>query len=86
MPISRIAYPFVDKDEWSQRSFGFVTNRWQGEPTASDELAPRWFDIDALPFDQMWEDARLWLPRALSGQFVDETYSFSSDGSLVEPS
>lgn len=85
-PISRITYPFVDRDEWSQRSFGFVARRWQGEPIASDELAPRWFAIDALPFDLMWADARLWLPRALAGQFVEETYSFVSDGSLVDPS
>jgi 8-oxo-dGTP pyrophosphatase MutT (NUDIX family) len=82
-PISRIAYPFVDKPEWSQRSFGFVTRRWSGTPASSEELAPRWFSVDRIPFNRMWADAGLWLPRALSGTYVDETYEFFADGSLA---
>lgn len=82
--ISDITYPFVDKPEWSQRSFGFVTRTWTGIPVGSDELAPHWFPIDAIPFDRMWADARLWLPRALDGEFVDATYAFRADGSLVD--
>jgi 8-oxo-dGTP diphosphatase len=84
--ISDITYPFVDKDEWSQRSFGFVTRTWTGTPTGTDELAPHWFAIDAIPFDRMWADARLWLPRALNGDFVDAIYSFRADGSMVDSS
>ncbi len=82
--ISDITYPFVDKDEWSQRSFGFVTRTWTGAPTGTTELAPHWFPIDAIPFDRMWADARLWLPQALAGEFVDATYSFRADGSMVD--
>jgi 8-oxo-dGTP pyrophosphatase MutT (NUDIX family) len=82
-PISRITYPFVDKADWSQRSFGFVTRVWAGTPTATAELAPRWFPVDRIPFDRMWADARLWLPRALAGEFVEATYSFRSDGTMV---
>jgi 8-oxo-dGTP pyrophosphatase MutT (NUDIX family) len=82
--VSDITYPFVDKEEWSQRSFGFVTRTWSGTPTGSGELAPHWFPIDGIPFDRMWADARRWLPRALAGEFVDATYSFRADGSLVD--
>ena len=82
-PISRIIYPFVDKADWSQRSFGFVTRVWTGTPSATAELAPRWFPVDRIPFDRMWADARLWLPRALEGEFVEATYSFRADGTMV---
>ena len=82
-PISRITYPFVDKADWSQRSFGFVTRVWNGTPAATAELAPRWFPVDRIPFDRMWADARLWLPRALEGEFVEATYSFRADGTMV---
>ncbi len=82
-PISRITYPFVDRPDWSQRSFGFVSRIWTGEPTASEELAPRWFPVNTIPFDRMWADARLWLPRALKGEFVEATYSFRADGTMV---
>jgi 8-oxo-dGTP pyrophosphatase MutT (NUDIX family) len=82
-PISRITYPFVDKADWSQRSFGFVTRVWNGTPAATAELAPRWYRVDRIPFERMWADARLWLPRALAGEFVEANYSFKADGTMV---
>ncbi len=82
-PISLITYPFVDRDEWSQRSHGFLIRRWSGEPAASEELAPRWFPADDIPFDRMWADARTWLPRALAGEFVELTIPFRADGTMV---
>ena len=82
-PISCISYPFVDRDEWSQRSHGFIARTWIGEPTASSELDPKWFDIAEIPFDRMWADAATWLPQALNGEFIEETFSFRADGTLV---
>lgn len=82
--ISTIAYPFVDRPDWSQRSFGFIARNWTGEPTASEELNPQWFSADRIPFDRMWADSQLWLPRALSGEFVEDSFAFRSDGSIVD--
>ncbi len=81
--ISCITYPFVDRPEWSQRSFGFVAREWTGTPRASNELAPRWFATRRIPFHRMWADAELWLPRALSGEFVEDTFVFRADGTIV---
>lgn len=82
-PISCITYPFIDRDEWSQRSHGFLARTWSGEPTASSELDPQWFDVTALPFDRMWADAATWLPQAIAGEFVERTIAFRADGTLV---
>ncbi|HWP65754.1 MAG TPA: 8-oxo-dGTP diphosphatase [Candidatus Limnocylindria bacterium] len=46
-----------------------------GEPTETDEATPYWFDLAALPYGEMWEDDRLWVPhvianRPFSGRFV----------------
>jgi len=82
-PISLITYPFIDRDEWSQRSHGFIARRWVGEPRASKELAPQWFDASAIPFDRMWADAQTWLPNALEGEFVERTIAFRADGTMV---
>ncbi|MEY4396416.1 MAG: hydrolase [Actinomycetota bacterium] len=83
-PISLITYPFVDRDEWSQRSHGFVARTWTGTPVASEELAPRWFDTRRIPFDRMWADARTWLSRALAGEFIERTIAFRADGTMVD--
>lgn len=82
--ISVIDYPFLDRDEWSQRSHGFVVRRWSGEPQTSDELAPQWFLADDIPFDRMWADARTWLPQALAGDFIERTIAFRADGTMVD--
>lgn len=83
-PISLITYPFVDRDDWSQRSHGFIARTWSGEPRSSEELAPHWFPVDDIPFDRMWADARTWLPRALAGEFVETTIVFRADGTMVD--
>ncbi len=82
-PISCITYPFVDRPEWSQRSFGFVARGWTSTPRSSDELAPRWFSTKRIPFRRMWADAELWLPRALGGEFVEDTFVFRANGTIV---
>lgn len=37
-----------------------------------------------MPFDRMWDDARYWLPEALTGTVVKATFTFAKDGSTVE--
>jgi 8-oxo-dGTP pyrophosphatase MutT (NUDIX family) len=82
-PISCITYPFVDRDEWSQRSYGFAARTWHGEPHETEELRPAWFPLDAIPFERMWADAAKWLPTALAGEFVERTIPYRADGSLA---
>lgn len=31
-------------------------------------MRPQWFDFADIPFDQMWEDDRIWLPVLLKNQ------------------
>ena len=40
----------------------------QGEPHETAEAIPLWFPIDALPYAEMWEDDRDWLPLLLEGE------------------
>lgn len=31
-------------------------------------MRPQWFDIADIPYEQMWEDDKIWLPELLKGQ------------------
>ena len=62
----------------------FTAERWQGEPHESDEIAPQWFEIDRLPFAQMWDDARFWLPQLLGGQRLSAEIVFADDNQTVK--
>lgn len=68
-----IRYPFVNRDGLSQRSFVFSTRIFSGDLRNSRELRASWWPLEEIPYERMWSDAKLWLPRALSGEFIDAT-------------
>jgi len=78
-----LTYLFPHKPAWSQRSNVFVTARLTGTPRESDELNPVWFTIADLPVDEMWDDARHWLPGVLAGVPVEATFTFGEDLATV---
>lgn len=54
----------------------------QGTPVETDEAIPIWFDLDAIPFDEMWEDDRLWLPLVVEGRRFSGYWIFEGDRML----
>lgn len=40
---------FLDKPEWGQKVAIYVIKEWEGEPKESEEMAPKWFDINEIP-------------------------------------
>lgn len=53
-----------------------------GEPTETDEATPIWADIDAIPYDEMWEDDRIWIPHLLEGRPFEGRFLFDDDRML----
>ena len=54
------------------------------EPVESDEMRPRWFPTDAIPFGEMWLDDRHWLPPVLAGKCVSARFLFRGHDEIVE--
>lgn len=46
----------------------YTSSKWTGEPTESEEMSPKWFKNDDLPFDIMWPNDIHWLPQVLDGK------------------
>lgn len=53
-----------------------------GEPAETDEAIPLWVSTDAIPYDEMWEDDRLWLPWLLEGRRFHGRFIFDDDRML----
>lgn len=83
VPMGVLTYLFPHREAWSQVSNVFVVTEWSGTPVESDELNPVWFDLAALPVDEMWDDARHWLPGVLAGKPVTATFTFAADLATV---
>ncbi|XP_029802851.1 7,8-dihydro-8-oxoguanine triphosphatase isoform X1 [Suricata suricatta] len=46
----------------------FCTDSVQGTPAESDEMRPKWFQLDQIPFSDMWPDDSYWLPLLLQNK------------------
>lgn len=46
----------------------YTSSNWLGDPTESEEMSPKWFKNDDLPFDTMWPNDIHWLPQVLDGK------------------
>ena len=78
-------FPDVPEEkEWGQQVTVFITDKWEGEPKESEEMAPRWFKIEDFPYNQMWSDDIHWMPKVLSGQKIKGRFIFSGEGELKE--
>jgi 8-oxo-dGTP diphosphatase len=82
-PIATIDYPFPSRPQLSQRSHAFRVVRFGGAVAESSELKPRWWPIGELPLEQMWSDAKLWLPAALGGHYREGTITIGDDDEVL---
>lgn len=54
-------------DDWDAVVHVFRATEYEGTPAESEEADPRWFPVDDLPFAEMWQTDREWLPVVLDG-------------------
>jgi 8-oxo-dGTP diphosphatase len=73
---------FVDSDAQDWLGYVFVAHRFEGTVRDSREALPVWWPVDTLPFDEMWDDDRYWLPRILAGERLEGDFLFR-DGVLA---
>lgn len=66
----------ADTKPWQQEVHVYMCTRWEGEPTESEEMAPQWYSLNALPYNNMWQDDEIWLPQVLKGKKLHGAFTF----------
>ena len=70
-------YPyFSDTEEKEWKTHVFFAKNWEGEPRESEEMLPKWFKTTKIPFEQMWDDDKFWLPKILAGKRLKANFLF----------
>lgn len=82
-PVGELSFLFPVRPAWSQRVHVFVTWRWEGEIRESREMRPSWFPVSDIPFDEMWQDGRHWLPPILAGGRIWARFTFREDNEAI---
>lgn len=57
----------------------YTTSKWTGTPTESDEMSPKWFKKNDLPFNIMWPNDVHWLPQVLDGKKIIAQFKLDKD-------
>lgn len=60
----------------------FKADEFTGTPVETDEMLPRWFDIDAIPYDKMWLDDPFWVPLLLDDIQFRALFIFSDHDTI----
>ncbi|HVY73059.1 MAG TPA: NUDIX domain-containing protein [Candidatus Paceibacterota bacterium] len=64
--VAHINFEFAEKPDYNHDAHVFVTQKFSGEPTETEEMAPAWHDINNLPLSEMWPADVHWVPLVLS--------------------
>lgn len=81
--VGHLDFYFEDNPDWNQRMHIFFLEQWKGEPTETDEMAPHWYSLEHIPYDTMWVDDPLWLPKALHGESIAGAFYFTDGGATI---
>ncbi len=70
-----------DKPSWTARIF--LAKEFSGTLKGGPEGNPQWTRITKIPYDEMWEDDRYWLPLLLRRQKFRGTFYFDEQGENI---
>jgi len=71
---------FGEKGEPDWVVYVFSSTSFSGEPKASTEGPLEWIELDKLPYSEMWEDDRHWVPLLLQGKTFSGDFYFNEEG------
>jgi 8-oxo-dGTP diphosphatase len=62
----------------------FRSADFTGPPEETPEAVPEWFTADELPYGEMWEDDRHWVPLLLEGRPFAGLVAFDAEGETMQ--
>lgn len=77
-------FPACPEKEWDQIVHVFFVNSWEGEPKESEEMNYKLFNINELPYHEMWDGDKYWLPLILLGKKIKGKLVFEEDNQTIK--
>ncbi len=68
---------------WRMSVHVFSCDEWEGTPIETDEMAPEWFTLDNIPYKNMWQDDKYWLPQVLAGDKIYGQFTFDEHDNML---
>lgn len=77
-------FTFEWKEDWNQSVYVFFA-KFNWEWVETEEMKPQWWNISQIPYEQMWESDKIWLPRILDWEKdIEYNITFSIEWKLLD--
>jgi 8-oxo-dGTP pyrophosphatase MutT (NUDIX family) len=83
LPVGHLDFFFEEHPDWNFNVHIFFLDKWEGQPAETEEMAPEWFSEETIPYESMWVDDPIWLPKALAGERIEGAFHFTDGGEAV---
>jgi mutator protein MutT len=61
----------------------YRVTEWSGNPEESEEILPKWFAINDIPYTKMWADDADWLPPFLDGKNIEARFVYKDESTII---
>jgi len=78
-----LVFTFVGRENEELHVHVFSATRHSGEAVETEEMAPRWYETDRIPFSEMWGDDSHWFPYLLSERKFRGHFNFADHSVIV---
>ena len=82
--VGSIKFYFNHKPEWNKHMHIFFARKWAREPKESEEMKPKWYTREKIPYKKMWSDDEYWIPKVLAGKKIEGEFYFRPDGNTFD--
>ena len=72
------------KPHRNMQTIPYLITQWTGVIKKSTAILPVRFKLSEIPYDLMWKDNKIWVPKILARQVVFCTTLFGEDGEVQE--
>lgn len=73
--VGKLDFSFKDEEDILEVHIFKLTN-FDQEPFETEEMRPKWFSLDEIPFSQMWSDDSYWFPYFLQNKLFKGFFLF----------
>ena len=77
--VAELSFYFPHNPAWDQMVHVYFAESWEGDPKESDEMNPKWFSLNEIPFQDMWPDDIFWLPEVVKGNLLKAMFKFGEN-------
>ena len=82
--VAELSFYFPHNSAWDQMVHVYFSENWDGEPKESEEMNPKWFLKNELPFQDMWSDGIFWLPEVIQGNLLKAMFQFGEKDVVLD--